>query len=193
MVSQQALEIIKISIPMRGLPLLIAFTLSCCSQQDNEFPNFDKNGSINDIDRYVKDIVLEKDFSVVFCSRAEASYGWYKIFSKQGENWEKIEIRQWIFNEKQLRSDPEYYIARDITTRKLCKPEEAKSFLTKLISYRLFELPEEDELFEDCKNTGIADLGSTYIQIVAGEKVRNLKYSGMYKCEGNERESIRKH
>jgi hypothetical protein len=179
---------------MRNLSAFIILIMISCSKPDDKgrsYITFDTNATVEDIYPDIENIISKSELSIIFFRRGDTDSGWYKIFSKQGENWEKIEIQQWIFNEEQLRSEPEYYIARDITTRKLCKPEEAKSFLKKLISYRLFELPEEDKLFKDCENTRIADLGSIYIQIVAGERVRNLKYSGMYKCAGNEWESIR--
>lgn len=166
----------------------------CCSYQSNSDQDvrFEANASINDIPDDIKLTVLEEDFYIVFFSRNDNSYGWYKIFSRKGNFWEKIEVRENIIDEEQLRKDPDYYISRDIITRKLCRDEEAKLFLSKLKSYGLFELPEEKTLFRNCKDSKVTDMGYKYIFIVSGNKVRKLRYSGVYKCSHGERENLHK-
>ena len=181
---------------MKSMIALVWLILIACSSYDNTDSNnfdieFEGNASIDEIDGEIRYLVSKYDFCVIFFYRGDVDWGWYKIFAKQGSNWEKIEIRESIFNEERLRSDPDYYIARDITTKQLCKPEEADFFLAQLKRYKLFELPEEDILFRGCRNTQIADLGFTYIQMVSGSKVKTLSYSGMYECEGNEWNNIR--
>lgn len=168
--------------------LILVLLLIGCSNADSRkpkediYPKFTANASINEIHESIKYTVSEYDFSVIFFMRDDSNHSWYKMFSKRVGYWEKIEIRQVMIDEDQLRKDPDYYISRDITTRKLCKPEEAESFLSKLKALNAFELPEESVLFKDCKDSGVTDLGSIYIEIVAGDKVRSLKYSGVYKC-----------
>ncbi|SKC78978.1 hypothetical protein [Ohtaekwangia koreensis] len=176
--------------------IIILLTLTCCSkttEKDNYNPEFTANASIDEIHQSIRCVVSEYDFSVIFFLRNDSNHSWYKMFSRRIGYWEKIEIRQTIIDEDQLKKEPDYYISRDITTRKLCKPEEAESFLNKLKAFNVFELPEESVLFKDCKDSGVTDLGSTYIEIVAGNKVRTLTYSGAYDCaDGNEKENIYK-
>lgn len=178
--------------------LLMILILICCSGHDNTIGNdafnieFEGNASIDEINDELRYLVSEYDFCVIFYYRGDVDWDWYKLFAKRGNNWEKIEVKESIFDEERLRSDPDYYIARDITTKQLCKPEEANFFLAELKRYKLFELPEEDIIFRGCKNTQIADLGSTFIQMVSGSKVRSLRYSGIYQCEGNEWNDIRR-
>ena len=121
---------------------------------------------------------MQEDFYVVFFSRNDSNYGWYKLLSRKGNFWEKIEIRQNIIEEQQLREDPDYYISRDITTRKLCRDEEAKLFLSKLKSYGLFELPEEKVLFRNCEDSKVTDMGYKYILIVSGNKCGSWNTQG---------------
>jgi hypothetical protein len=172
--------------------LILSFSSCNSSKVDGENPQFDSNATITDVDKNIQHIVSRYQFSVTFFKRDNSNHGWYKMFARHGSHWEKIEIREGIFDELQIKKDPDYYISRDITTRKLCKPEEADFFLTKLKAMHVFELPEESVLFKDCKDSGITDLGSTYIEIVAGDKVRTLKYSGVYECSSGEWENLHK-
>lgn len=175
------------------LILSILMSWSCnSSKEDGENPNFDSNATIADIDRSIQYTVSRYQFSVTFFKRNDSNHGGYKMFARHGSHWEKIEIREGVFDELQIKKDPDYYISRDITTRKLCKPEEAESFLSKLKALNVFEQPEESVLFKDCKDSGVTDLGSTYIEIVAGDRVRTLKYSGVYECSNGEWENLYK-
>jgi hypothetical protein len=177
--------VIKI-VRMKKNIIIILLALVCCSEntskKDATLPEFVANTGIDEIHESIKYTVSEYDFSVIFFRRDDSNHSWYKMFSKRVGYWEKIEIRQVMIDEDQFKKDPDYYISRDITTRKLCRPEEAESFLNKLKALDVFELPEEDVLFKDCKDSGVADLASIYIEIVSGNKVRALKYSGVYEC-----------
>jgi hypothetical protein len=197
----QVLLATKINIIMKSVYTLILLTIICICCKNNDKRNkesshwnskFEGNASIDDIHKDVKEIAIESDFCVIFCIRDNINHGWYKIFSLKGDNWEKIDIQQNVMDEEQMRKEPGYYITRDITTKKLCKLEEANSFLSKLMSYGLFELPEEKMLFKKCKDSGITDIGSTYIDIVSENKVRSLKYSGAYECPDGQRKNIYK-
>lgn len=175
--------------------LLLSIVISiciCCSSNSKPEIKFEVNASTNDIPDDIRLTVMQEDFYVVFFSRNDSNYGWYKLLSRKGNFWEKIEIRQNIIDEQQLREDPDYYISRDITTRKLCRDEEAKLFLSKLKSYGLFELPEEKVLFRNCEDSKVTDMGYKYILIVSGNKVRKLEYSGIYKCSHGERDNLYK-
>lgn len=176
---------------------IVLLVLTCCSKKISEnditLPDFTANADIDRIHGSIRYTVSEYDFSVIFFLRDDSNHGWYKMFSKRVGQWEKIEIRERVFDEQQFKKDPDYYISRDITTRKLCRPEEAEFFLNKLKALNLFELPEEEDLFKDCRNRGEMDFGYIYIQIVSGNKVRRLAYSDVYECPGGkEWESIHK-
>jgi len=175
-----------------NISLLISCSEVHSSKNDYNDPMFVTNARFNELDKAVQYIVSGYDFSIIFFTRAEANYGWYKILARKGVRWEKIEYREAIMDEQQMKVDPGFYISRDITTRKLCHSEEAKSFLGKLKASGLFELQEEKILFKDCKDSGVTDQGAVYIQIVSDKKVRELRYSEVYKCPGKEWDSIRK-
>jgi hypothetical protein len=117
---------------------------------------------------------------VIFFSPSEGENSLYKFFSYSAGSWEKIELCQGIIDEKQLRKDPDYPISRDILTRKLCRPEEAHFFLSKLKEYKLFDLPEEKVLRTTCKDSGVIDSETIYIHIISGDKVRYLEYYDVY-------------
>lgn len=117
---------------------------------------------------------------VYFFSPTEVGNELYKFFSYNQGSWEKIELRQGMIDEEQLKRDPDYYITRDILTRKLCRPEEAHIFLSKLKEYELFDLPEEKVLRTTCKDSGVIDSETIYIQIVSGDRVRYLEYYDVY-------------
>lgn len=112
------------------------------------------------------------------------------MISRQGDRWEKIDIRETIIDEVQMKRDPGYYISRDIITTKLCHPEESKFFMDKLKALGVFELPEENVFFKNCRDSQITDLGYTYILIISGNKIRKLKYSGAYECSNGEWEKL---
>lgn len=183
---------------MKKFQIAILFLLVGCSKTEtetshkNEDPEFVANTNLTDIDKSILYTVSECDFSVIFYLRDNSNHGWYKMFSRRLNYWEKIEIQQTILDKDQMRKDQDYYISRDITTRKLCKPEEAASFLNKLRAYKVFELPEEDVFFKNCRDSQITDLGYTYIIIVSGNEVRKLTYPGIYECSKGEWESLRK-
>lgn len=155
-------------------------------------PEFTVNAGVDDIGKSLQYVTSEYDFSVIFFERDDSNSGWYKMISRQGDRWEKIEIRETIMDEEQARRDPGYYISRDITARKLCHSEESKFFMDKLKALGVFELPEEKVFFKNCRDSQITDLGYIYIIIVSGNKVRKLRYSGVYECSNGECDRIYK-
>lgn len=166
---------------MSMLFMLFVFVIGCCREEHkSNFHDFSDNASEKDIYQDVRDIALKYDFSIIFFTRAQLSYNWYKIFSVKNNKWTKIEIRQNILDTARQKYDHEYFTSRDIVTRKGCRPEEANAFLSKLKKYNLFTLPEEEEIHEKCKPSGIYDVETIYIQIVSRCKVRSLKYYDTY-------------
>ncbi|HEY9046528.1 MAG TPA: hypothetical protein VIN08_11560, partial [Ohtaekwangia sp.] len=75
---------------------------------------------------------------------------------------------------------------------KLCRPQEASSFIKELISSGLFELPDEKLLFKNCKESSKSFFSKVYIEIVSGEEVRMLSYSKRFKCYEKEWDAIQK-
>jgi len=174
-----------------NISLLISCSEVHSSKGDNNTdPKFATNATLNELDKTVQYISSDYDFCVVFFQRDDSNEGWYKIFARKWDNWEKIEVRERVPDEQQMKSDPRHYILRDITTKKLCNPEEADAFMEKLKKLGLFELREEKVFFKNCNDCGIADLGSVHIEIISGDKVRSLKYSETYKCPGKEWDTI---
>ena len=179
---------------MRVFALLFMLNFLGCSQRTNDnVPKFIRNANKSDIYKDVKGIVLEKDFSIVFFTRTHWSYGWYKIFALKRDNWEKIEILQNVIDTTELKKDKEYSALRDIVTRRMCRPEEAHSFLKKLIELHFFDIEEEGEILDKCKailNNDVSpdpiDGPTFYLQIISGNKVRSLKFyyphSRLTKC-----------
>lgn len=96
--------------------LILVLLLIGCSNADSRKPKedidpkFTANASINEIHESIKYTVSEYDFSVIFFMRDDSNHSWYKMFSKRVGYWEKIEIRQVMIDEDQLRKDPDYYI-----------------------------------------------------------------------------------
>ncbi len=167
---------------MRKLLCLIIpiFACSCAKQKENVFPNFIANSSIDAIYKDLMPVVSDSEFCVIFFIPAEGGNALYNFFSYSQGSWEKIELRQGMIDREQQKKDPEYYISRDILTRKLCRPEEADIFLSKLKEYKLFDLPEEKALRTTCKDSGVIDSETIYILIVSGDRVRYLEYYDVY-------------
>lgn len=171
--------------------LIGVLLIGCSTSIDSRFPDFKPNAEMRDIDKYVQKIAAENDFSVIFFSRSDRDHGWYKMFASKNNAWMKIEIKEDAIDSMEIRQDPDYCPTRDIITKKPCKPEEAQSFFFTLKRLKVFELPEEEILFKNCKDSSIPDLEDIYIQIISGQSVRNLRYSGSYICSNDkEWESI---
>ncbi|SKC40769.1 hypothetical protein [Ohtaekwangia koreensis] len=166
---------------MNHIIFILFITLVGCSQQTNDkVPLFTPNSDNQKLNRDFKEIVLEKDFSVVFFTRADIDNNRYKIFALKGDQWEKIEINQNVIDMEEFQRDPDYCTVKDIVTKKRCRPEEADAFLSKLKNYGLFKLPEENIIRENCKDSGVIDAGKIYIHLVSGSRVRSLEYYDVF-------------
>lgn len=159
--------------------------VSCDVKNDEStIPSFRKNGSLSDIWYPIRDIVSQKDFSIVYSegggSFIEQGVLTHKIFCLSNGVWEKIEIKKGIQAIDTLNSKVEA-IEKNITLQKSCSTEDSQDFLNKLINLGLFELQTEEEIIVKCKEKGeqitiTRDAGTTAFYLVYGEKVRVLTF-----------------
>lgn len=169
---------------------LLIIMVGCYQPTDRRFPVFKSNAEMQDVNEYVQKMAMENDFSITFFLRSDRDHGWYKMFASKNNAWMKIEIKEDAIDSIEIREDPDYCPTRDIITKKPCKSEEALSFFLKLKNTGVFELPEEEVLFKNCQDSGVPDLQYVFIQIISGQKVRILKYSGSYTCPDKEWKNI---
>jgi len=167
---------------MKKILFIILIIVTGCVNTDHDKKkfNFIPNSTSENLFSDYKDIVMRYDFSIIFFYHGDAGHSWYKVFALRDNQWEKIEIRKNIGDEEALKEDTTTYIFRDITTRKLCSQEEAQSFLSKLQSYGIFELPEEEVLRQNCTRSTRSDVSTTYIEMVSGDQVRALSFNEIY-------------
>jgi hypothetical protein len=155
--------------------IILQLIFSCKqSRQSESIPFFEHNTKYEDVFSEVKDYIVNSEFSITYFYRADLSYGWYKIFGKNENNWEKIEIKKGV-----ISGDPSRLQIEDKITRPLCSPQEGESFLNNLIKNQLFTIPTEDQLLLKCNVpnfTEPSDGITLYIQIVSKSKVRTLMY-----------------
>lgn len=169
---------------MKAFKILSLFLLISCSGTDDKkslFPPFKANAKIDDLHGYVRKVAEENDFSIILSIPTEDDNGWYKIFASKFGRWYKVDIRESVFDIEELKRNPDYCSSRDVIIYKPCTSNEAGSFLSKLKSYGLFELPEESELRVECEGSGRTDMVTTYIDIVSGNEMRSLNYSEVYR------------
>jgi len=171
--------------------VLIAWLIVSCQKRSTKveyrIPNFTTNSTLAQVEKIIKEVALEKDFTVAYTSvpyEFAPSERIYKIFCLKGNTWEKIEIRNGITELDTVYSNTEVAIIdKEVSLRLECRTDEADKFFNKLISYNLFTLADEDQLKEKCmelrtdhKVPEYIDIGYMSFYIIQGTRVRRLDY-----------------
>ena len=160
--------------------IVLIFLLSSCLKSSKTEPLFLRNGDSEDIYLDVRDIVSEKDISIVYSVSIPYNDVVYKIFSVTDTVFEKIEIRDDLYDVDSIE-----VVGKTVILNKRCSHTEGNRFMNELLHYGMFNLPEEKELLEKCEQYNEppegADAPEINFQIIAGNKVRTLHYYNVFR------------
>lgn len=149
--------------------------MSGCNFSQPELVSFSSNNEdlvlVDNIDELIKD----NELSIVYFSRAQLDYGWYKIFTLENNSWFKIEVRP---NSSTLEGEKVTSIP-DSINKILCQEEEAQEFLNQLIKLNAFNLPSENSLISQCEVPEPIHSKTRYLIIKGYKKLRGSKYKNV--------------
>ncbi len=166
--------------------ILFFLVITCfrCHEKDDRFPSFQPNITLKEGD-YVKDLTKGRDFSIAYGHSTDFPDGHsIKVFSQKNGIWEKIEfVRDLSEMDTSFSESDLDLVFMEMTIRKECRKDEGEMFFSELKKNGLFELPEERELLEKCREQRqdktipvYDDIGYVNFYIVQGDKARLLSY-----------------
>lgn len=164
---------------MRTLSVTLIILLVSCDKSENEhIPSFSSNGGASKIFEDLRPVTRKYDFTFTFFIPSGVR-SLYTVLGLKGKRWERIEIRTADFERDSVGHT---WILSTTRTRSMDSTE-VVALLNLLRNGHAFDLPEESTPLKKCLDVigertfpDAMDAQTYFIQMVAGNKVRTLKY-----------------